>query len=164
MALVYMTVPRQGVTAEIAEELLGDGVPEDRIHVYSASPERAPPMPVKVSHYRPSTREAVAGGVVGAIIGALAGIPLLWLGGLGIAPLLVLIVAGGTGGAVFRLWIGSPPGGALDRLDDALKRGETVMMLEIEDRWVGQVENRVKSRHPEVSVLGTDPQGTPPFP
>jgi hypothetical protein len=102
--------------------------------------------------------------VVGALIGALVGLPLLGLGGIGVAPLLVLMVTGGAGGAVFRMWIGNGASGDLFRLEDAFKRGEGVMVLEVDDGRVGELENQVKSRHPDVSVLGTDPQGTPPFP
>jgi len=164
MALVYMTAPEQEVTGEIAAELIGEGIPEDRIHVYSVRPKGSAALPVEVARYRSPSGSILLGGVVGALIGALLGLPLLGLGGFGIAPLLVLMVAAGAGGAVFRLWIGKGPGGELYQLEDALKRGETVMVLEIDDGRVGEVESKVKSRHPEVSVLGTDPQGTPPFP
>jgi hypothetical protein len=164
MTLIYMTATEQDVTREIATELLGDGIPKDRIHIYSPRPEEAPPMPVEVNRYRSPTASVVVGAVVGALIGALVGIPLFQLGGAGIAPLLVLIVLGGGGGAIFRLWIGSGPGGQLYRLDDALRRGEAVVVLEVDDGRVEEVEHRVKSRHPDVSVLGTDPRGVPPFP
>ena len=164
MRLVYMTATEQRVTREIASELLGDGIAEDRIHIYSLRPEEAPPMPVEVKRYRSPTSSVVVGAVLGAFIGALVGVPVLELGGAGFGPLLVLIVVGGAGGAVFRLWIGNGPGGQLYRLDDALQRGEAVIVVEVDDGRVEEVEHRVKSRHPDVSVLGTDPRGVPPFP
>jgi hypothetical protein len=121
-------------------------------------------MPVEVNRYRSPAASILVGAIVGALLAALVGIPLFQLGGAGIAALLVLIVVGGGGGAVFRLWIGNGPGGQLYRLDDALQRGEAVIVVEVDDGRVEEVEHRVKSRHPDVSVLGTDPRGVPPFP
>lgn len=164
MKLIYMTTIEQGVTREVASELLGDGITEDRIHIYSSRPEEVSPIPVEVKRYRSPTGSVVVGAVLGAFIGVLAGIPVLELGSAAIGPLLVLIVVGGAGGVFFRLWVGKGPGGELYRLDDVLRRGETVMMIEVDDARVDEVEKRVKSRHPDVSVLGTDPRGVPPFP
>jgi len=164
MTHVYLTVNQKEVTGEIASELLGDGIPEGRIHIFSPRPDETPSMPVQVNRYRSPTGSLLTGAMVGALISALVGIPLLWLGSAGIAPLLVLLVVGAGGGAVFRLWIGKGPGGELYRLDDALRRGETVLVVDVDDGWVDEVERRVKSRHPNVSVLGTDPRGVPPFP
>lgn len=164
MAMVYMTVPHSRVAAQIATELMEDGMPGDRIQVYSARRNLTTPMPVKVTRYRSPGSAMAIGGLIGGAIGALVGLPLLALGGVGIAPLLVLFVAGGLGGAVFRLWIGNGFGREIYHLEDALNRGEGVVVLEVDDGRVGEVESRIKSRHPDVSVLGTDPQGTPPFP
>jgi len=165
MALVYITALEHEDTADIATELLGDGMPADSIHLYSARPTQALPSPVKVNRYRSPRSSVLSGGMVGALLGALVGLPLLGLGALGVAPLLVLVVAGGAGGAVLRLWQGNGPGGGeLYRLDDALARGETVMVLEVDDATISAVESKVKARHPGVAVLGTDPHGTPPFP
>jgi hypothetical protein len=159
-----MTAPEQAVTGEIAAEFIGEGIAEDQIHIYSARPKRDAALPVALTRYRSPTDSILLGGGVGALIGALLGLPLLALGGFGIAPLLVLMIAAGATGAVFRLWIRKGPVGELYQLEDALNRGETVMVVEIDDGRVGEVERKVKTRHPEVSVLGTDPQGTPPFP
>lgn len=164
MALVYITALEHEDTAEIATELLGDGMPAERIHLYSTHPRQIPPSPVKVNRYRSPRSSVISGGAMGALLGALVGLPLLGLGALGAAPLLVLIVAGAAAGAVLRLWKGNGPGGELYRLDDALGRGETVMVLDVDDGGISAVESKVKSRHPGVAVLGTDPQGTPPFP
>ena len=164
MVQIYMTVRQYRTVAEIATELIADGVQDHRIHVYTAYPDAVPAIPVGVTRYRSPHGSVLMGGAVGAVIGALVGFPLLALGGFGLAPLLVLIVTGGVGGAIFRLWIGRGAAKDLCLLEDALKRGEGVMVLDIDDSRVKEIEARVKSRHPEVSVLGTDPQGTPPFP
>jgi len=104
------------------------------------------------------------GAVTGLIVATFVGVPLLALGGLGIAPMLVLMVVGGLGGAVYKLWVGNGPAGELYRLEEAFKRDETVMVIETDTDRINDLENKINSRHPDVFVLGTDPQGTPPFP
>jgi len=164
MTLLYVRVPEHEVLAQIAAELLDTGMAKERIHAYSIRPKRASSTPVPITRYRPPSGAMATGGAVGALTGALAGIPFLALGVLGIAPLLVLMVTGGLGGAVYRLWVGNGPGGELYRLDDVLLRGEAVMILEVDAQRVGEVERTIKSRHPDVFVLGADPGETPPFP
>jgi hypothetical protein len=164
MAHVYMTTSEHGLAADIARELLDEGVAAARIRVFSAHPEEAPKLPVALVRYRSPASAMLLGGGVGAALGALVGMPLLVFGGFGLAPMLVIVVAGAVGGAVLRLWFGHGLSGELYRLDAALRRGEAVVVLDVDDGRVGEVERKVKSRHPEVSVLGTDPEGTPPFP
>lgn len=164
MMQVYVSVPRQGVPSQVARELMGDGVAPDRIRIYSARPAREPDPPVPVTRYRSPATAMARGAGAGALIGGLAGLPLLLLGAFGLAPLLVLILAGGLVGALYRQWLGSAPGAEIYRLDRALRRGDTVMVVEVERARVGELERRVKARHPDVAVLGTDPDGTPPFP
>jgi hypothetical protein len=38
------------------------------------------------------------------------------------------------------------------------------MAADIPDLRRGEVERRIKARHPEIQVEGTDPRGSPPFP
>jgi hypothetical protein len=164
MAHVYITTLKKGLMEELAGELLGDGVAAGRIRVVSAYPERVPRLPVKLIRYRSPASSAMVGAALGAVAGALLGMPLLAFGVFAIAPLLVIVVVAATAGAVFRLWFATSPSGEIYRLDEALRSGEDVMVLDIEEGRIGELERKVKSRHPEVAVLGTDPGGTPPFP
>jgi hypothetical protein len=99
------------------------------------------------------------GGLLGTLLGGLIGLPFLSLGGLGIAPWLVLMVTFGIGGAVVRLWMDEGPAGERYYLDDALRRGETLVMLELDDRELDQIEYRVKKHHPELTLLSADRDG-----
>lgn len=164
MIRIYLTAPQLRTMVQIGAELLGEGMSKECIHVYSARPAQTAPTSVDISAYSPPSGPVVVGGFIGTFIGALLGLPLLGLGILGIAPLLVIMVAGGVGGALLKLWLLNGPSGEFYHIDDALKRGETVMVLEI-DKWrVSEVESKVKSRHPEVSVLDVGSRRTPPFP
>jgi len=156
MTRVFLTAPQQEITARFTNELIDRGVPDERIHVYSSSLQQHPDLPVEIARYRTPNEAMTCGGAIGTLLGALVGLPLLGLGALGIAPLLVVMVAFGIGGAVIRLWMDSGPAGELYRLDDALKRGETVLVLELDDRELEQVEQIGKHRHPELSMMSTD--------
>jgi hypothetical protein len=164
MALIYMTIPRRDAVPQITGELLDEGLPRDSIHVFSARPAALRQVPVAVSRYRTPGQAATVGGLAGALIGALVGLPLLDLGALAAAPLLVLAVMGAAAGAVFRLWIGRGPGGEIERLGAPLERGATAVVVDVDAARMNELEQRLKSRHPEVSLLGTDPRGSPPFP
>lgn len=164
MSQVYMSSSRQGVTGEVARELLNEGVSPGHIRIYSARPAQAGDLPVPITRYRSPGKSMAYRALAGAAVGALVGLPLLMLGGFGIAPLLVLALAGALAGGVFRQWFGNGTQPDLYRLDGALQRGETVMVLDVDKARVGELERKVKARHPEVAVLGTDPEGTPPFP
>lgn len=159
MTRVYLATPQREVTARFTTELVDKGVPEENIHIFSSRPQQTPAMPVWIARYHSPSSAMCMGGSIGTILGTLIGLPFLSLGSLGLAPLLVLMVTFGIGGAVFRLWMGSGPAGELYRLDDALKRGETVMVLELDDGELDQVERSVKQRHPELSLLSTDRNG-----
>jgi hypothetical protein len=161
---VFVTAPEPRLIAMIAQELLGDGMAAERIQVFSARPEQGSKLPVQVLRYRPPASAMMVGGLVGAAVGVLVGMPLLMLGAFAIAPVLVIAVLGAVGGAVYRLWFGQSLGGELYRLNDVLRRGASVMVIEVETTRIGELEHRVKTRHPQVSVLGTDVGGTPPFP
>lgn len=164
MAHIYISAPEHQLVAQIAGELLGDGFPPRRIRVYSAHPQDAPELPVGLVRYRSPGGAMTVGGIGGAAVGALIGLPLLVYGGFGLAPMLVTVVAGGVAGALIRLWFANGLGGELYRLDDSLQAGQVVMAVDVEKPQIGEIERRVKNRHPEVLVHGTDPEGTPPFP
>lgn len=162
--LVYLRTPEAAKLVNIANKLSEEHVPRECMHIYSSDPGKSSSSPVKISRYRSPRISMVLGIVAGLIVGMLVGIPLLALGGLGVAPLLVVMVAGGVVGAVYTLWIGGGPGGELYRLEDAIKKGETVMVIETDDDRVSDVLNKINTWHPDVLVLGTDPVGSPPFP
>jgi len=164
MTPIYLKVTQHEVMTQLAEELVDTGiVAKERIRAYSIHPQHDVSAPVEVIRYRSPSRAVVTGGVTGAFTGALVGLPFLSLGGLGMAPLLVLMVTGGVGGAVYRLWIGNGSR-ELCHFDEALKSGELVMVLEVDPQRVSIIQDKIKSTHPEVSILGADPEGTPPFP
>ena len=160
MAYLYLTAHEPAPFKQFANELIAEGVAKRRIRVITTDPEQATGLPVKTLRYRPP----VSNLLFGALMGGLIGLPLLWFGEFGLAPMLVLVVAAGVGGGLSRLWFGHGLAGEVYSLDDALRRGDLAMVLKVDERRLGSAERTVKDRHPEVAVLGADPRGTPPFP
>jgi hypothetical protein len=153
-----------GLIGRIARELVEEGVEAGRIRLFSARPERAPALPVKVTRYRSAAANMAYGTLLGALAGAVIGLPLLLSGRLGLAPVLMIVVATGAGGALSRLWFGHGLGGELSHLDGALRQGLMVMVLDVEKARLAELEHMVSTRYPRVAVLGTGADGTPPFP
>ena len=152
------------VLALVARELVSDGLDAGRMRVFSAQPEQAPELPVKLVRYRSPPANMAYGTLLGAAAGAVLGLPLMLFGGVGVASLLAIIVTVAAGGALSRLWFGHGLGGALFRLDAALRQGQLLMVIELDRARVAEVEQAITSRHSQVAVLGTDIEGTPPFP
>lgn len=150
--------------AQLARELVSESLDARQVRVFSAQPERAPDLPVKLVRYRSPSVNIAYGAVLGAAGGALIGLPLIALVGIGTAALLMIIVVGAVGGALSRSWFGHGLDGVLSRLDAAFRQGQLVMVIELDKTRVVEVERAITSRHPQVAVLGTDIEGTPPFP
>jgi hypothetical protein len=163
LASLFVAAPEPVRTGQLVRELLDDGVAASRIRVVTMHPERLPDLPAKVVRYRSPLAATVRGAALGALGGVAAG-ALLATAGFGVAPALVLVIAFAIGGALFCLWFGHGLAGELYRLDDAIRDGEVVLVLEVEDGHSAEIGRLIKRRHPDVAVLGADAGGTPPFP
>lgn len=163
MAYLFVTTSEHELLGEVVDELLRDGLAAPRIRIFSMSPERLRGLAVKTVRYRPPGANIVFGAAIGIALGLLIGL-LLMLAGFGATPVLVLVTAFGIGGALSRLWFGHGLAGELYRLDDAMRHGNAVMVLEVDRERVAPLESSLSQRHPALAVLGTDAEGTPPFP
>jgi hypothetical protein len=163
MAHLFVTTSEYGLLGETVDELLRDGVAAPQIRVFSMRPERLQGLAVKTARYRSPGANTVFGAAIGAAAGVLVGV-LLMLAGFGATPVLALVIAFGIGGALSRLWFGHGLAGELYRLDDAMRHGNAVMVLDVDAARVPPLQHSLSQRHPELLVLGTDPEGTPPFP
>jgi hypothetical protein len=161
---LYMMSQEDDLIARVAGELVGDGVAPGRIRVFTMHPARMPELPVKVLRYRSPVANLAYGGVVGALLGAAIGLALMLSGYIILATLLMIIVVIAAAGAVAGSWFGRGVSEELYRLDGVLRRGEVVMAVDVEKARLAELERAIKSSHPEVAVLGTDTEGTPPFP
>lgn len=161
---VFLASHDASVMADVAAELIRDGVDPDRVVVYSVNPDRTLSWPVRLVRYRsPGWAEAI-GAVAGAVIGVVVGLPLLLLGVLWAASAVVLVLLLALGGAVFPQWLAVGADPALRPLEVRLNQGQLVLVADLVEGRIGEMERRIKARHPDVAVLGTEAEGTPPFP
>jgi hypothetical protein len=163
MANLFVTTSEYDRLDDVVDELLREDVKPPQIRVFSMSPERLRGLAVKVVRYRPPAANIVYGATLGVAVAVVVGL-LLMLAGFGVAPVLVLVIAFAIGGALSRLWFGHGLAGELYRLDDAMRHGNAVMVLDVEQGRVAPLQRDLSRRHPELSVLGIDAEGTPPFP
>ena len=163
MAYLYITTPEHELVGPLAEDLVGDDVSAARMRVFTMHPERLPRLQVKTIRYRSPAANMMFGAMLGLTAGLVIGL-LLMFAGFGITPILVLVAALGLGGALSRLWFGHGLAGELYRLDDAMRHGNAVIVVDVARERIAEVESHIKDRHPDVAVLGTAAEGTPPFP
>jgi hypothetical protein len=163
MSYLYVTTAEYGLLGEVVAELRGQGLAAGQIRIFSTQPERFEGMAATTARYRPPAANAAFGAAVGALAGLGLGL-LLMLFGFGIAPVLLLIAALGIGGALSRRWFGHGLSGELYRLDSVMRAGHAVMVLDVDNGQAAELKSSLAQRHPELAVLGTDTDGTPPFP
>jgi hypothetical protein len=163
MEQLYMMSQKRGVIAQIADELISQGIDISRMRVYAVEPKQLPAMPVKVSRYLTPATVMTYGASFGILAGAVIWL-LLMMDGYKYMPILFIAIVMGAGGAISGLWLGHGLNGDLYRLNAVLLSGEIVMVVDVDKPFVAELEQTVVRRHPEVSVLGTDTEGTPPFP
>jgi hypothetical protein len=162
MTRIYLTAAKHTEAIKLAEALLSDGVPAQRIRIISAdSKPLATPLGVEGRHADP--RQCVPATVLGAMLGLLFGLPLLQLGPFGLAPLAVLVIIGAVSGALAALWRLPVPAQDYPRLHQALRRGETLVVVDVSERRAAEIEHMIKSSHPGVAVLAHAQTSVLPF-
>jgi len=157
---IYIRVRHPDNGVRVADELISLGIPRDRVHVYA---RRIPAgLPVQTTRWRSRDQTRMAAAVVGAV-----SLPLLvglLLGGSDAVTTLVLALLGAAAGLLSaRAW-SRRAHVDFGIQEEALKRGELMIVAELDQSKVQDIETRIAERHPEVMVLGSDPAGSPPFP
>ncbi|MGB5833940.1 MAG: hypothetical protein WBG92_18400 [Thiohalocapsa sp.] len=157
---IYIRARNPDNGARVVEELLALGIPRERLEVHGRAIPAGVSVPTKRWRDRNTTLlwAALIGAAVLPLLGALI------LGGIDLSMLLVLALSGAGVGLVW----------ARGRLHDsqtrfgpqqqALRRGDLLIVAEVDRSDIERVENQIAERHPEVLVLGSDPGGSPPFP
>jgi hypothetical protein len=169
MRRIYARIPQIHAVRGAVDQLLQEGVEAKRIRLFSRRPADLAELPVRVSSLRPTVRVVSRGAAAGAVIGLVLFILLASvIGPTGWVPALAFIIGCALLGGVAGVAI---PAGALNRearevarRQGGLSRGETVLMMDVQDAKAPQIEQNLSRKHPEIAVLGTDPAGTPPFP
>jgi hypothetical protein len=169
MRRIYARIREAQDTTDAVAQLLREGVDSERIQLYSANPGELEALPVRVSRLRWPRKTMWRGGIAGGLVGlGLTIVIAVFTGPIGPVPgIAIVLLCALVGALVWRLALdGGADREALEvaRRQGGLKRGETVLLLDVPDAQAQEIERRLKQAHPQIAVLGTDPSGTPPFP
>lgn len=166
---IYFIVPDRDMARAIVNELLVARVEERHIHILAKRGTDLQELPeasiLQKSDFVPAVQRGLA---LGGAVGTLAG-----LVGIAVAPA-AAVIAGGVilasslAGAGVGAWISGMVGLNVGntrhkQFEDAIEHGALLMMIDVPVSRVEEVEDLIKSHHPEAELEGTEPR-IPAFP
>jgi len=169
MRRIYFLLPNVEVARNVVDELLLSRIDEHHIHVIAKEGTPMEDLPeaslAQKSDVVPALERGIAvGGATGILVGVVAvtfppaG---LTLGG---GALLAIALAGSGFGAFMSTMIGvSVPNSRLKQFEDAVNKGEILMLVDVPKARVDEIEDMVKQHHPDADIEGTEPT-IPAFP
>ena len=162
-------VPDINTAKIVVDELLLKRVDDHHIHVVAKEGTAMGDLPeanlLQKSDFIPAMERGLA---VGGITGVLAGIAAVTF------PPAGLVLGGGAilgtslAGAGFGAWISGMigmdvPNSQIKKFEDAIEKGEVLMMIDIPKERVEEIEALVQQHHPDADMGGTEPH-IPAFP
>ena len=169
MRRLYFMVPDINTAKTVVDELLLKRVDEHHIHVVAKEGTPMGDLPeanlLQKSDFIPAMERGLA---VGGITGVLAGIAAVTF------PPAGLVLGGGAilgtslAGAGIGAWISGMigmdvPNSQIEKFEDAIEKGEVLMMIDIPKTRVEEIEALVQQHHPDADMGGTEPH-IPAFP
>jgi hypothetical protein len=169
MRRLYFTVPDLSTAHTVVDELLLKRVEERHIHIIAKEGTPLGDLPeanlLQKSDFIPAMERGLA---MGGITGVLAGIAAVTLPPAGIILGGGAILATGLVGAGIGSWISGMIGmdvgnSQTTQFEAAIEAGEILVMVDVGKEQVGEIEDLIKTHHPEADMGGTDPH-IPAFP
>ncbi|MBT8129637.1 MAG: DUF1269 domain-containing protein [Gammaproteobacteria bacterium] len=169
MRRLYFMVPDLDTANTVVDELLLKRVDDHHIHVVAKEGTPMGDLPeanlLQKSDFIPAMERGLA---VGGITGVLAGIAAVTF------PPAGLVLGGGAilgtslAGAGIGAWISGMigmdvPNSQIQKFEDAIEKGEVLMMVDIPKTRVEEIEALVQQHHPDADMGGTEPH-IPAFP
>ncbi|CAI8738561.1 DUF1269 domain-containing protein [Methylocaldum szegediense] len=166
MRRIYFLVPNIETTKKIVDELLLARIEERHIHVLAKRGTPLEDLPeatfLQKTDFIPALEQGLAlGGATGLLAGLVAiALPTgLVLGG---GALFAITLAGAGVGALASSMIGSSIGNRrIEQFQEAIERGEFLLMVDVPRDRVEEIEAIIKKHHPEAECEGTDPHTFP---
>ena len=166
---LYYTLPDVPAARAVLDELLLARIEEKHIRFWAKNGTLLPDMPEAGFLYK---TDVVHGMELGVVVGTFAGLgigiflTLFPLEGLPLPSMAILGAA--IGGALFGTWVSGMvaaaiPNSRLKAYQDDIERGQVLLIVELPYRRVGEIEDMLDKRHPEMRFGGEDPH-TPAFP
>lgn len=162
---LYFLVPDVPTAHKIVEELLVARVEESHIHVLAREGTPLEELPEATLTQRSDLVPSLQrGAAIGGATGVLAGLTAVAIPG-GVVAAGAALLGLGAAGAGIGAWASSligisAPNSRLKEYEDAIERGELLMLVDVETDRVEEIENLITKHHPEAEIAGTDP--TPP--
>lgn len=169
MRRVYFLLPDIESARRLVDRLLLKRIDERHIHLLAKRGTPMEDLPKASVAQRTDLIPALERGItVGGATGALAGLVAIAV------PPAGLILGGGAvfglavAGAGFGAWAStmlgvSTPNSQIKRFQDAIEHGEVLAMIDVPKARVDEIEDVVRTLHPEAEIGGTEPT-LPPFP
>ena len=169
MRRLYFMVPDLDTARTVVDELLLKRVDDHHIHVVAKEGTPMGDLPeanlLQKSDFIPAMERGLA---VGGITGVLAGIAAVTF------PPAGLVLGGGAilgtslAGAGIGAWISGMigmdvPNSQIEKFEDAIEKGEVLMMIDIPKERVEEIEALIQQHHPDADMGGTEPH-IPAFP
>jgi len=169
MRRLYFMLPDIDTANTVVDELLLKRVDEHHIHVVAKEGTPMGDLPeanlLQKSDFIPAMERGLA---VGGITGVLAGIAAVTF------PPAGLVLGGGAilgtslAGAGIGAWISGMigmdvPNTQIEKFEDAIEKGEVLMMIDIPKTRVEEIEALIQQHHPDADMGGTEPH-IPAFP
>lgn len=164
----YFLTANLEVTHAIIDELRLAKITEEHISVIAREGTKLEDVPEATALQSSDLKETAGHGIgYGAAVGLVAGLVAVAI------PPAGLVIGGGVlagvlGGAGFGACVGgiigvSEPNRELEEFEEAIKRGEILMLIDVPKMRVEEIQKLVRSKHPNVEFGGVE-QHKPAFP
>lgn len=166
---IYFLAPDLGVTRTIIDELrAAEFVDEQHVGVIARDDITHEDVPESTLLQSSDIKEGAGHGVAyGGVVGLVAGLVAVAIPPVGLVlggGILAGVLGGASVGAIVGGFIGSyEPNRELEEFEGAIKRGEILILVDAPMERVDEVEELVRSKHPNVKFGGTEPHD-PAFP
>ena len=169
MRRLYFTLPNLSMANTVVNELLLKRIDDHHMHVVAKEGTPLGDLPeanlLQKSDFIPAVERGLA---VGGATGLLAGIAAITFPPAGLVLGGGAVLATSLAGAGFGAWISGMIGmdvhnTQISQFEDAIERGEILVMVDIDKSRVVEIEELVHSHHPQAQMGGTEPQ-IPAFP
>lgn len=165
---MYFLVPDTGTAQALVDKLLLARIEERHIHVIAREGTHLEDLPEASLAQKSDVLPALGrGAAYGGAAGVLAGLTAVAVPGSVVAGGLALLGLG-TAGAGIGAWAASmigvsAPNTELKRFEEAIEKGELLMLVDVPRDDLEEVEQLVRNHHPQARIGGTEAH-MPPFP
>jgi hypothetical protein len=160
MRRIYFLAPDIKTTHKIVEELHREGFDDRDIHILAKRDTPLEDLPEATMLQKSDFVPAVERGIVlGGTAGLLAGVVGLAYAGFVIAggPLFGVIMAGATIGSLAGGLTGMSAGNSrLKQFEEAIEKGELLVLLDIPADRIGEITEKIMKHHPTAEFEGVE--------